>query len=57
MIKPSIIAKAAARKRAKARNRAGAPINMMDVLMALDKMHKRIEDLEKELEETRNRDY
>lgn len=48
MMKPSIIARAAAKKRAKARNRAGTPINMMDVLKALDKMHKRILELEKE---------
>lgn len=54
MIKPSTIALSAAKKRSKARGRSGAAINLMDVLKALDKLYKRLDDLEKEVHQKRD---
>lgn len=54
MIKPSVTAMSAAKKRAKARGRSGTPINLMDILKALDKLHKQVEELEKEVHSKRD---
>lgn len=59
-MKPSILAVHAARKRARAKGHAvspdakRAPINMMDVLKAMDTLYKRIEELEKEVHSKRD---
>ncbi len=49
MVKPSLKAVSIAKKRAKARDKAGAPINVMDVLKVLDILSKRLEKIEKEV--------
>ncbi len=52
--KPSVFAKTLAKKRAKARNRAVGTdpkrisLNLMDVLMAMDKLAERVKTLETE---------
>ncbi len=60
MIKPSVMAVSQARKRSRAQGRAvspdakRAPINLMDVLKAMDTLYKRLELLEKEVYGKRN---
>ena len=48
-VSPSSVARFNAKKRAKARNRTDAPLNMMDVLKALDKEAARNDRLEKKV--------
>lgn len=60
MIKPSMSAVTAARKRARSQGKPTspdtkrAPINMMDVLKSFDSLAKRLDKLEKEVWSKRN---
>lgn len=54
MIKPSVLAKTAAKKRAKARGRSSTPINIMDVLKSLDEISRRLDKLEAEVKSKRD---
>ena len=54
MIKPSVAAKASAKKRAKARGKSSIPINIMDVIKSIDVMSKKLNELEKEVHSKRD---